>query len=136
MRFTSPGQALNFQSDRKTSYQSLFRDLAGRRYGSHLRVHSKKKRDRMNALFPINHTFAMMRDSVSRLVRRNWAASKLRERLEVHFWVWAVYRNYVRGITVKTTTTPGMALGVVGKALRPEDVLRWRWPLRMESWGQ
>jgi hypothetical protein len=39
----------------------------------------------------------MMRDGISRLVRRSWGASKLRARLELHAWIWVVWRNYVRG---------------------------------------
>ncbi len=123
-----PGVGITLESDRKTSYQKEFRKIAGSDYFCHYRVHSKKKRDKSNRLFPINHTLAMMRDSISRLVRRTWAASKVRQRLDLHFWIWACYRNYIRGITVLTKTTPAQALGVLKQAWNRVDLLRWRWP--------
>lgn len=133
-RVHSPNQPFHFQSDQKTSYQKLFREICGDRFGSHLRVHSKRTRDHDNPLFPINHTFAVMRDAMSRLVRRNWGVSKIRSRLRTHFWVWAVFRNYVCGITLKTKTTPAMGVGVVLKRLRKEELFYWRWPFRMVGW--
>ncbi len=123
-----PDLGITLESDRKTTYQTEFRRLAGPRFLCHRRVSSKRKRDKSNTLFPINHTLAMMRDSISRLVRRTWAASKLRQRLDLHFWIWACYRNYIRGITVLTRTTPAQALGVMKRAWKRTDLLRWRWP--------
>jgi hypothetical protein len=69
----------------------------------------------------------MMRDGISRLVRRTWAASKLRQRLERHAWIWAVWRNYVRGVTNRDPdTSPAMALGIEGKRWRMTDICAWR----------
>ena len=122
------GVGITLESDNKTTYQKEFRKLAGTSYHRHRRVSSRKKRDKSNPLFPINHTLAMMRDCISRLVRRTWAASKLRQRLDLHFWIWVCYRNYIRGITVLTKTTPAQALGVLKLAWNRTDLLRWRWP--------
>ena len=118
---------LNLQTDRKSSYRSLVRQLFAGRLGSHVRESSKRARDYGNVLFPINHTLAMMRDGISRLVRRSWAASKKRSRLELHLWIWAVYRNYIRGVTnVEPEVTPAMSIGVESRPWRRQELLRWR----------
>lgn len=119
---------ISLESDRKYSYRSEFKRIAGGQFAAHVRISSKSVRDRSNRLFPINHTLAMMRDNISRLVRRTWAASKKRQRLDLHFWLWACYRNYSRGITVQTKTTPAQAMGILDRAWRREEILRWRWP--------
>jgi len=126
------GSLLNLQTDRKTTYRSLARSTFAKRLGSHVRESSRRRRDYGNVLFPINHTLAMMRDGISRLVRRSWGASKQRERLENHMAIWVAYRNYVRGITVKAAnTTPAMALGIQKKPESVREILAWRWPTRM-----
>jgi hypothetical protein len=123
-----PEAGITLESDRKTTYRKEFRRIAGPLYCCHRLVSSRKKRDKTNTLFPINHTLAMMRDSISRLVRRTWAGSKTRQRLDSHFWIWACYRNYIRGITVLTKTTPAQAIGVLKRGWNRVDLLRWRWP--------
>ena len=126
-----PDQSLNLTTDRKSSYRPLVGSLFASRFGSHARVSSRQRRDRSNPLFPINHTLAMMRDGISRLVRRSWAASKLRERLREHLWLWVCYRNYVRGITVKAPrVTPAMVAGLRSETVSVSELLRWRWPAR------
>ena len=126
-----PSSALNLTTDRKSSYRPLVQSLFASNFGSHARVSSKQRRDRSNPLFPINHTLAMMRDGVSRLVRRSWAAAKLRERLREHLWIWACYRNYIRGITVKAPrVTPAMVAGLRNDVISSSELLRWRWPAR------
>jgi transposase-like protein len=114
------------QTDRKSTYTTILaRQFPGRL--EHERHSSKARRDYANPLFPINHTLAMMRDGISRLVRRTWAASKLRARLERHAWIWVVWRNYVRGITNRAPrVTPAMALGVEAKRWRPSEICAWR----------
>jgi len=127
-----PDQLLDIQTDRKSSYRRLVHELFPDRLGTHVRESSRRRRDYSNILFPINHTLAMMRDGVSRLVRRSWGASKCRHRLADHLAIWTVYRNYTRGITVLAPeTTPGMALGVSQKVYQGTEILSWRWPLRM-----
>lgn len=120
---------LDIRTDRKSSYRKLIRTHFGHCLNSHAQVSSRDRRNRENPLFGINHTLAMMRDGVSRLVRRSWGASKLRSRLDDHLWIWMVYRNFVRGITVSDTrTTPAMAAGVAKRRLKVSEVLKWRWP--------
>ncbi len=123
---------LNIQTDRKSTYRSLLRLIFNDSLGSHVRESSRRRRDYSNVLFPINHTLAMMRDGISRLVRRSWGASKLRERLEEHMAIWMVYRNYVRGITVVAPkTTPAMVLDIRDKPANAREILAWRWPRQM-----
>jgi hypothetical protein len=114
------------ESDSKPAYRaSLRRVLQGRVHG--VRYSSRARRDRANPLFAINHTLAMLRDGVSRLVRRSWAASKRSRKLQLHLWIWACWRNYVRGITNRATqVTPAMAAGVERRPFSKDELLAWR----------
>jgi hypothetical protein len=47
----------------------------------------------MDPLFSLNHTAAMMRDGVSRLIRKTWCNSKRQDHLEHHLYIYAHYRN-------------------------------------------
>ena len=69
----------------------------------------------------------MLRDGVSRLVRRTWAASKEGARLRLHLWIWACWRNYVCGITNRSPgVTPAMVAGVASRPLGKDELLGWR----------
>ena len=117
---------VSVQTDRKASYATTLQRVFGWRL-RHEQYSSTARRSYGNALFPINHTLAMMRDGISRLVRRTWAAAKLRERLGWHLWIWTAYRNYVRGITNRAyMTTPAMALGVDDKRWKLSELFAWR----------
>ena len=114
------------QTDRKETYPSILKRHFGRAI-FHERHSSTARRNYANPLFPINHTLAMMRDGISRLVRRTWAASKLKEKLERHAWIWAVWRNYVRTVTNRTpSTTPAMALGIEERRWKLSEICAWR----------
>jgi len=116
------------QTDRKVTYASILSQVFKSRV-LHQRHSSKAERNYKNPLFPINHTLAMMRDGISRLVRRSWAASKLREQLERHAWIWIVWRNYVRGITNESPhTSPAMALGIEEKRWKVAELCAWNVP--------
>lgn len=124
-----PGSHIELHTDRKLAYRKLYRETFPGYIRSHARVSSKDKRDRRNALFASNFTNAMLRDGLSRLVRESWGHSKTRLRLELHLWVWAVFRNYVRGITRKDwAKSSAMALGIASCKLPWRDLLRWRYP--------
>jgi len=45
-------------------------------------------------LFYLNHTCAMIRDSVKRLARRTWCTTKRKEMLEMHLHIYAHYHNF------------------------------------------
>ena len=44
-------------------------------------------------IFSLNHTCAMFRANVARLIRKTWATTKLKSRLEDHLAIYAVYHN-------------------------------------------
>jgi transposase-like protein len=120
-----PGRAL-LESDAKPAYGACVRRAAAGRL-AHRRHSGRGRRDYGHPLFPINHTLAMLRDGVSRLVRRTWAASKKALRLQRHLWIWACWRNYVRGITNRAPhVTPAMAAAVARRPLTKDEILAWR----------
>ena len=113
-------------SDCKTSYASVLKQVMPGTY-YHAQHSSKARRDRFNPLFPINHTLAMLRDGLSRLVRRSWGVSKRREWLEQHAWVWVAYRNYIRGVTNRSyRTSSAQALGVLARQFSKQTFFEWR----------
>ena len=131
--FHGVSDVVEVQTDRKTTYASLLRHQFGSRL-VHRRYSSTDKRDYENPLFPINHTLAIMRDGISRLVRRTWAASKLRERLERHAWIWIAWRNYVRGITNDAPgTSPAMAIGIESGKWTVARMCAWKVPASVGS---
>jgi transposase-like protein len=46
-------------------------------------------------LFSLNHTCAMLRANINRLIRKTWCTTKLKERLELHLAIYALYHNAV-----------------------------------------
>jgi hypothetical protein len=78
-----PYRDILISTDRKSTYPSVLRQVMPRIY-HHVRHSSTAVRDFGNPLFPINHTLAMLRDGLSRLVRRSWGASKRRAWLDRH----------------------------------------------------
>lgn len=121
-----PGGRARVRTDRKATYRAILRDVFGAR-AIHECTSGSLRRNHANPLFAVNHTFAMVRDGVSRLVRRTWANAKLRERLAEHTWIWVAWRNYVRGVTnVATRTTPAMAAGILCRQLDVPDLVRWQ----------
>ena len=114
------------ETDFKATYPGCIQRALGPWFGQK-RTPSTLPRDRKNPLFPINHTLAQMRDGISRLVRRTWAASKQEARLRHHLWIWICWRNYVRGVTNEAPhTTPGMIVRATQRKLGREEILRWR----------
>ena len=125
-RLEGRGSGPHVESDFKSTYPGLIAAALGPGT-QHLQHSSTARRDRGNPLFPINHTLAMLRDGISRLVRRSWCASKRRERLLHHLWIWIAWRNYVRGITNEhVKVTPAMALGVLKRQLSNVSLATWR----------
>lgn len=55
--------------------------------------HGEIKNKRYDPLFYINHTLAMLRSNICRLIRRTWSTTKLAERLEMHIAVYIDYHN-------------------------------------------
>jgi hypothetical protein len=126
VRVSSSLPIVRVSTDEKHSYGELLRKKFGSRL-EHGRTNSKLPRTYWNPLFVVNHTLAMLRDGLSRLVRRTWAASKKREMLEHHLWIWTAYRNYIRPITNKNRLqSAGMVAGLVPRMLEIPELLHWR----------
>ena len=51
------------------------------------------KKTGFDPIFSLNHTCAMLRANISRLIRKTWNTTKKKERLEDHIAVYAVYHN-------------------------------------------
>jgi len=127
LREIAPGNGVVIvDTDEKYTYRALLRERFGQRL-VHTRTNSKVPRSYRNPLFVVNHTFAMLRDGLSRLVRRNWGASKEREKLEWHLWIYIAWRNYVRPITnARRHETAAMAAGLAPRMLEVSELLQWR----------
>lgn len=124
------GRVATVETDRKKTYPAILRRVLGETL-RHVCTRSTVKRDRRNRLFPVNHTLAQLRDGVSRLVRRTWAASKRAKRLGWHLWIWICWRNYMRGVTNEAPrTTPAMILGTERRPLGKEELLGARVEVR------
>jgi transposase-like protein len=70
-----------------------FRTFQSRRARAH--GQGELKQGRFDPLFSINHTFAMMRANINRLVRRTWNTTKKRERLYLHLAIYTLFHNWV-----------------------------------------
>jgi hypothetical protein len=93
----------------------------------HEQYSGKAPRKTSNPLWPINHTLAMLRDGLSRLVRRTWGASKQRGWFAEHAWIWIAYRNYIRGFTnKKKRMTSAQHVGVVSRTFSKAKFFEWR----------
>lgn len=51
------------------------------------------KKTKFDPLFYINHTFAMLRDNVSRLVRKTWCTTKDPRKLKMHLLIYLQFHN-------------------------------------------
>jgi len=52
------------------------------------------KKVRFDPLFSLNHTYAMLRANVHRLIRKTWNTTKLAQRLEYQIAMYAVFHNF------------------------------------------
>ena len=113
-------------TDEKHTYRALLRKRFGERL-VHETTSSKRRRSYWNPLFVVNHTFAMLRDGLSRLVRRTWAGSKQRQKLEWHLWTYIAWRNYVRPITnLRRFESAAMVAGLAPRMLEVSELLQSR----------
>jgi hypothetical protein len=126
---TASAAIVRVSTDEKHTYRGLLRKTFGERL-EHDTTNSKLARTYSSPLFVVNHTLAMLRDGLSRLVRRNWGASKKREKLERHLWIYIAWRNYVRPITNKNRhESAGMVAGLAPGMLEVSELLGLRIPL-------
>lgn len=116
---------VGFESDRKPSYGRLARELFGPLI-QHQTHDSRRRRDRSNPLFPINHMNAMLRYGLARLRRRTWCVTRLRGWLQTALDMYAGWFNYCRGITIRTSVSPAQAMGLAQRKLEAAEWLSWR----------
>jgi len=128
-RVHAPEELLQLVTDQKKTYPILAKQHFGARIAAHVQESARRARNPANPLFAINHTLATLRDHVSRLVRRTWAASKRGAALERHAWIFVAWKNYARPISNRLRrVSAGMMLGLAKRRLTFADLLRWRWP--------
>ena len=53
------------------------------------------KKVRFDPLFSLNHTFAMTRANINRLIRKTWCTTKKAERLLAHLYLYADFHNAI-----------------------------------------
>jgi transposase-like protein len=118
-------------TDEKEMYAALVKRIFGDRI-EHRTTPGAAKRDHFNPLFPINHTFARLRDIGSRLHRRSWCVSKKGQYLKTQLALLQVYRNFVRRRTNVESVhrTPAWHMGILPRHLSYEEVCSWR-----QDWG-
>lgn len=116
---------LTLESDRKPSYGRLARRIFGAQLAHH-KHDSRRRRDRANPLFPINHANAMLRYGLARLRRRTWCVSRRRGWLQEALNAYLGWFNYCRGITIRTDVSPAQAMGLAWRKLQPREWLEWR----------
>lgn len=61
------------------------------------------KKTRYDPLFSINHTLAMLRANINRLVRKTWCTTKVTERLADHLAIYQQFHNQVLLVQARTT---------------------------------
>lgn len=122
----APGAWVTLVTDAKPSYPSLIRSVV-RRPSRHIRIPSAVRKSTHHPLFILHVMQAMLRDGLSRMVRRTWTHTKRREQLEVANWIWVAWRNWVRYRTNKDRTrSPAMLAGVTDQFWSVAELFRWR----------
>jgi transposase-like protein len=117
-----PSGRIRLESDAKRTYPGCAQRAIGARC-LHRQLSSRLKASKRDPLFTVNHTLALLRDGVSRLVRRTWAAAKTRQRLETHLWIWVCYRNYIRPRSNHDSrTTAAMRAGITSRRMTAREV--------------
>jgi len=131
LRRRVPVGQLQIRSDEKASYRRLVPDIFGDR-AVHRTTSGRSPRTKYNRLFPINVTIAMSRDNCGRLRRRSWLVSKRAARLRDQLALFMIYRNYIRRRFNRDEPehSPAQMLGLLPRALRWSEALRWR-----QDWG-
>jgi len=122
--------AVLFETDQKTSYVGLAKEVFGSDRLVHGRTSSRLPRTVANPLFAINHTEAMARDLMGRLRRESWLVSKARRYLDLGLQIFMAYRNLVRRRFNQDEFSSAEMLGFAPRRLTETEVLGWR-----QDWG-
>ena len=126
----SSRKAVLFETDQKTSYVGLAKEVFGSNRLVHGRTSSRLPRTVANPLFAINHTEAMARDLMGRLRRESWLVSKARRYLDLGLQIFMAYRNLVRRRFNQDEFSSAEMLGFAPRRLTETEVLGWR-----QDWG-
>jgi transposase-like protein len=78
--------AINFPKAIHESYKSERGTINGQ---------GELKKVRFDPIFDINHTFAMFRANINRLIRKSWCTTKKLSCLEDHIWIYVQYHNEI-----------------------------------------
>ena len=91
---------LEITTDQHVSYPKAIREVMP--WAHHIRKKSRRacvvgqgelKKGGHDPLFALNHTAAMNRANISRLVRRTWCTTKRPDRLLCHLWLYVLWHN-------------------------------------------
>ena len=97
-----------FTSDQNPHYPKVLRNVFP--LSQHVAVKGRKLRlngqgelkvGPRDPLFALNHTAAMFRANVNRLIRKTWCTTKKMERLRAHMVLYAVYHNRMRAAQIQ-----------------------------------
>ena len=124
-RVRNPDEMTVIKTDKAPHYPGALAETMSENV-LHLR-YSGKLKDTSSPLWPINFTLAMLRDGLSRLVRKTWAATKERAWLTEHAWIWIAYRNYIRGFTNRQhRRSSAQCAGYVSRRFSKASFFEWR----------
>ncbi len=129
-RSVPPDTTVTIHSDEHKAYPVAFRRLPGNRRVVHRTISSRAVRSPRNPLFPVNLADLLLRHSGANHKRETIAFSKRRQGALFRMAIFVVWRNYVKHVSEqKRTPPPGVQVGVIGEALRVEEILQERmWP--------
>ena len=125
-RILPPGAHAEMWSDDHRAYPAALKRLADRSI-THRTLSSRRARTATNPLFPVNLADLLIRHTGANHKRETIAFSKRRQGAMYRLAVWQVWRNFVKWTSERRRErTPAQALGIVGRRLRVDDVLRER----------
>jgi len=130
---TSAAGSVQLETDKKSSYVTLGKEVFGEARLKHSRTSSRLVRDEKNPLFAINQAEAMARDLLGRLRRDSWLASKKRRYLDLALAMYASWRNLVRLRFNKDEESAAELLGSLPRRLSIQEILSWRQEWRERS---
>jgi len=120
-------QALHLLTDDHSDYPRALRRLP------HLSVQhrvtsSLERRTRHNPLFPVNALDGFIRHSSANHKRETIAFSKRRQSAVERLWIFVVWRNFMKGVSVKKKDDPSaaMRLGLCDRLLKLRDLFAQR----------
>ena len=101
-------QHLALTSDMHVSYPKVIKEILPA--AVHIRKKSRRacvagqgelKKGGHDPMFPLNHTAAMFRANVNRLIRKTWCTTKRPDRLLSHLWLYMLWHNVHIEVTLK-----------------------------------